>query len=367
MAGNHPNRKNHFNRLKKLARPIEIWLRLIRRRIPQFFKFLQIIGFVLITIAAWLIEHVCEGGGTVMLFLAILSVLLFVIIFAFDYIVAKRINHQFFWKPWLMIFLLVFVIMFLGLRIGGQRKENARQLQETNDFYADITRNLSNRIDLINSDYTTKAGQLHDTISGLNSQLTDAKQERDKYQLMLAPFQAAALKIFTNAPLDQRLDLLADEMGIITNALGVMGGFAKQAILELRANGQTNLSYSYADLGQVNEVTNHITMSNVWQIQISILNRSKFPALHGFVDLFAVSDPTNVVATGWQPEPFAYGRAYWRYDANLSIPKNGEWYVATIIISTNLSQSVLHTQIDFSADNAETKSCFIEFLFKAPP
>src|ERR1017187_10654949 len=97
MAGNHPNRKNHFNRLKKLARPIEIWLRLIRRRIPQFFKFLQIISFVLITIAAWLIEHVCEGGGTVMLLLAILSVLVFVIVVAIVYLVGQRLNLHVFW------------------------------------------------------------------------------------------------------------------------------------------------------------------------------------------------------------------------------------------------------------------------------
>ena len=55
-----------------------------------------------------------------------------------------------------------------------------------------------------------------DTLAG---QLKDAKQERDKNQLLLAPFQAMAIQVYTNVPIDKRLEYLTAQVGSISSNL----------------------------------------------------------------------------------------------------------------------------------------------------
>jgi hypothetical protein len=56
-----------------------------------------------------------------------------------------------------------------------------------------------------------------DTLAG---QLKDAKQERDKNQLLLAPFQAMAIQVYTNVPIDKRLEYFTSQfLSFKTNLL----------------------------------------------------------------------------------------------------------------------------------------------------
>jgi hypothetical protein len=192
-------------------------------------------------------------------------------------------------------------------------------------------------------------------ISNLKGQLTDAKQDRDKYQMMLAPFEAMAIAKYTNAPLDERLDLLANGMMVITNA---MRGFAKQAVLELCVNDRTNLiSKEWED--KLIEVNNFLIVTNR-QIRINLLNLSKFTATHAFVDFVAPIDPTNVIVDGWhQGEAISTGWNHWRYDVDHSIPSKNGWRISTILILTNFTTDSFFARFDAGADNAETKSYFI--------
>jgi hypothetical protein len=49
-------------------------------------------------------------------------------------------------------------------------------------------------------------------LESVKGELKDAKQERDKYQVMLAPFEAAALKLYTNVPASEGLQQLSDQI-----------------------------------------------------------------------------------------------------------------------------------------------------------
>ncbi|NOS72231.1 MAG: hypothetical protein HOP33_20190 [Verrucomicrobia bacterium] len=56
-------------------------------------------------------------------------------------------------------------------------------------------------------------------ISIVRQELKEAKQERDMLKVQLAPFWAAGDRMFSNAPVDKRLDLLVGMVGTITNEL----------------------------------------------------------------------------------------------------------------------------------------------------
>jgi hypothetical protein len=185
----------------------------------------------------------------------------------------------------------------------------------------------------------------------LRGQLSDAKQDRDKYQLMLAPFQAAALKIYTNEPLNQRLDFLAKEMD----------GISKQAIIELRINDSTNLVITELPPGAVFTCSNSITL-NDRKIRVGLLNESKYPAINSFVNFLGPFDPSNLTIVGWSLEPQSdAGINHWRYCADHSIPKNYTWLASTIEISTNIKSGYFVSRFDIGADNAEIKSYWIGF------
>ena len=193
--------------------------------------------------------------------------------------------------------------------------------------------------------------------SYIKGQLTDAKQERDKYQLMLAPFEAMAIAKYTNAPLDQRLDLLAGEVADITNAMSV---FAKHAILELQINGSTNLILNEPEIGN-NEVRNSIIVTNR-QLRIRILNRSKYSSINSFIYFMSLLDATNIIIDGWQREPQTTGGFNsWKHSPDNSIPRNFAWDISTILISTNFIGDSFSAEFEIGSDNSESKIYFVGF------
>src|ERR1017187_1530091 len=178
-------------------------------------------------------------------------------------------------KRWVVLLLLTICLAALGIYFVHHADKSTfdSKISSTNIFYAG------------------KLAKNENEISNLKGQLSDAKADRDKNQLMLAPFQAAALKIYTNEPLQNRLDMLAGELG----------GLSKQADIKLIINGDTNLVSEDVHVGD-NIINNFITLTNRI-IRLEIVNASRYPAIKSSIQFFTSIDPTNLSAVGWVSQP----------------------------------------------------------------
>jgi hypothetical protein len=194
-------------------------------------------------------------------------------------------------------------------------------------------------------------------ISAFKGQLTDAKQDRDKYQVMLAPFEAMAIAKYTNVPIEQSIDLLfADMTSKITNMLSAAE--YPQANFLFSFN-DTNLISSESDPNKVVAINNFITI-NDRKIRLNIMNPSKNAGINAFVIFSALIDPTNIIADGWYTQPkSSNGFNNWRYDVNHSIPQDVSWHISTIEISTNFNNDTLLIRFLVGSDNSVTKQYIV--------
>lgn len=196
--------------------------------------------------------------------------------------------------------------------------------------------------------------RMNEQVSELRGQLQDAKQDRDTARTMLAPFQAAALKIYTNEPMQERLDLLASELD----------GLSKEANIRLSVNSLTNL-FESPRVGVPFTISNFVVISNR-TIELKILNLSPYPAIKSVVDFAAEADPTNFQVNGWVGQPSdARHKAHFRYDADHSIPMEMSWGIASIQVSSNFNQPTFTADFIIAADNAKTRRYNIVFI--VPP
>lgn len=127
-------------------------------------------------------------------------------------------------------------------------------------------------------------------ISGLKGQLSEAKQDRDKYQMLLAPFEAMAISKYTNAPMDQRLDLLITGMVAITNALGSL--HTDIPSFELRVNDSTNLIAG----GSV------VALSNAREIRLWVRNIGEATAENLTIAFSAPVSSPDLNFSSWRPQ-----------------------------------------------------------------
>jgi hypothetical protein len=195
----------------------------------------------------------------------------------------------------------------------------------------------------------TKSGT-DDKISNLKGQLTDAKQERDKYQMMLAPFEAYAIAKYTNAPLDQRLELYGQTLSAITNALA-----SDKPVLHLEINGTKIGGYESPKPG-VRIPSSPILLNTNRQIAMHIFNDSETTAEHISVDFIADIAPTNVLADQWILEPRnANGWNHWHLVATDSYGSFQVWFPQTIEISQNFKQKYLVAQFIIHADRSKSR------------
>jgi hypothetical protein len=199
-------------------------------------------------------------------------------------------------------------------------------------------------------------GSTDDVISNLKGQLADAKQDRDKYQVMLAPFEAMALAKYTNAPLDQRLDLLTHEMDIVNNALSSMGN--EKPNLGIIANEQTIES----------NATIHITKRASRTVQFLIINIGHGTASSLAFIFMTPLDRTNIlVGNGW----FYGGHGFvdnktwnhWDVTGTRSIPSGGFTLTPCLTISSNYSEATFPAAVSVYADNAIMKTYPVIFKF----
>jgi hypothetical protein len=194
----------------------------------------------------------------------------------------------------------------------------------------------------------TKSG-IDDTVSNLKGQLTEAKADRDKNQLMLAPFEAMAIAKNTNAPLNQRLDLLVNAMTAVTNAIA-----SDKPVLHLEINGFKFTSYESPKVGDVMPSTSLLLNTNR-QIALFVVNDSTVTAEHITVDFVADIDSSNILADQWVLEPKVLGgRNHWHSVATDTQGAMGGWTPQTIVISQTFKNRFLNGQFLIHADRSTT-------------
>ena len=219
-----------------------------------------------------------------------------------------------------------------------------------------------------NSEYTTlsdKLANLNDEYSDLNGKYLDAKQERDKYQQLLAPFEAAALKLNTNAPSNEQLELFASQLTTIsTNLLNALS--LDKPHFKLMLNGRFITNNSTVD------------MRDTRQLKIVVKNDSLITAHNLTVYFMAPTgiDATNIIVDNqWVKEP--PGREIindelggktiyneWSWFCQNEVGGGVSWYLNTIEFATNINHEVIPVvKVEFEVYSmGSTNQQFIESL-----
>lgn len=173
------------------------------------------------------------------------------------------------------------ILVVLGVFIGGMAG------WFTKSHFAD--KELNTVTVAYQSTNSFLSGQLNST----KDELTNVKQECDKYQNMLAPFQALAEHIYTNVPSDQRLDSLTGQfVDFKTNLFAQIE--AERPFFELYINNKLMTNYSYIDI--------HDSRT----LNIAIYNGASVSANEAIISLTTPPqvDPTNYIHDAyWQQEP----------------------------------------------------------------
>jgi len=338
----------HFNRLDNWVRQFIAFADSFKEKHPTFYWIVQLPLLAIATIASWLLWEFFDEGGWIVIGAIALLLLILLLVFMWDYFRARRASYQFFFKPWAMLMLMFAATCYLGARHHSQRqaieKKAETDLTTTTNHYEKMVSDLDQ---ITNSQFAQ--------MSDLHGQLTEAKADRDKYQMMLAPFQAAALKIYTNEPLQGRLDLLANEVS----------GLSRDADLQLLINDSTNLIEADVPLGVSIVVSNAFFLTNR-EISMVVVNSSKYPSVKTRIDFNAEINATNLDTPGWRIQPpGSLGWPHWVYEDDSSIPHNFEWYASSIHVSTNYPSGYFRAECTLSSDNSKTRHFYMIFL--VPP
>ena len=281
--------------------------------------------------------------------LGIVGILFFIGIFAFDYAGAVRINYQFFWKPWAIILVLLIFMGISGLRIAQQRTESASILSGTNNFYQDAMIQTNSFYANAIKDLIVATNSLSRNLDEKRGELAQAIQERDKYQLLLSPFEAMAIAKYTNAPVDQRLDLLITAMTAFTNVLNRME--SEKPNFALRINGTTLKEVDNTPGAVVDSTPILIKKSDL--VTIEVENTSKTTAQHVTIDFYAPINQTNFTTEGWNPEPGdGQGRNHWTITSQYPLPQHGIFQANPFKVLPGYNQQLLGAHIYVCADNS---------------
>jgi hypothetical protein len=120
-----------------------------------------------------------------------------------------------------------------------------------------------------------------------NGELVDSKHDRDKYQELLAPFEARALSVYTNAPIDESLRLFFQN---ITNAISDIK--PEQATFDMLINGMaiTNVDTTPGALVQ----SHIIYVDSSKGLHVRARTTSKVTALRPAIDMMYSIGFTNI-------------------------------------------------------------------------
>jgi len=209
-----------------------------------------------------------------------------------------------------------------------------------------------------NSYFGNRLAALNQQVSDTEKAKEEIKQERDKAQLMLAPFQALAIKVYTNAPLEERLELLADTIISLTNQI-----LNPKPNLSLIVNGLT-LTNMVVPIGTKVAPNIQIHLNTNREIPIVVRNHSVATAEHLTLEFIADIDPTNVVMNvGWaRGLRQANGWNSWKFLADATAGSTTDWHVGTLRISPHFRNAYFLAKLRTHADRSETKEYWVAFV-----
>lgn len=259
-------------------------------------------------------------------------------------------------KRWVFYSILAFALSALaGYFVHRTEKTSFNSaISATNDFYKD------------------ELGKAHDANTSLTQKVSDAehredmmRQERDKCQMILAPFEAFAIAKYTNAPIDQRLDLLSQTMISIANALDY-----EKPKLSLQINGITLTNISISSRQDTNLISPNITilLDTNRNITFEISNDAEITAEGVSIDFMADLAPTNVASGNWTLEP--KGEAlnnrmnHWHLVATDSIGQLAYWTPQTIQILPSYSKPILVGIFTLRANHSKNLLYMVLFTFQ---
>lgn len=200
-------------------------------------------------------------------------------------------------------------------------------------------------------------------LESVKGELKDAKQDRDKYQIMLAPFQAMAIKIYTNVPIEERMEFFTVQMSQsqsnILNALE-----SEKPSFELSINDEivTNGSKIYLKQPRV--------------VRLTVANVSSVTAEQLQIDLETPSeiDKTNISAGfSWKEEPLSTVKNkdnsimpsgyHWMAKSDFAIAPRHGFALSDLEISTNIPYSGMDVRFDVYAARSKLQTYRITLMF----
>jgi hypothetical protein len=216
-----------------------------------------------------------------------------------------------------------------------------------------------------NSKLTEANHTLEKNLTSLDGQLKEVKQDRDKYQMMLAPFQAMAVKLYTNTPVEDRLNLFSSQMFNISSNLS----------FEMERERPKFIIYVNDKL-----ITNNSTISleDTRELFITVKNLSPISASGLSVDF---SIPVGISATNllfgadWHQEPPTTDTIdnvittniifyHWEWMAARVVAPYGGFQVSSIKFLTNTTYIATCAIIEVYAEHSEREILEITIKLK---
>jgi hypothetical protein len=171
-------------------------------------------------------------------------------------------------------------------------------------------------------------------ISALKGQLAEAKEELNKCQLTLTPYQALTIAKLGPEPI----------------------------ILGLTVNGINIPNVDTTPGAVVSCLMFPINKTNI--IIINLVNRSKMTAANPVLRFSAEIDPTNIMTDGWQLEPKSDDlKNHWHQQKIVSLPQQTIFQLPPLKISPNFKCKSVEVRFLAVADNSTSFQFCVDFIF----
>jgi hypothetical protein len=198
----------------------------------------------------------------------------------------------------------------------------------------------------------------------VKGELKEAKQDRDKYELELSPFQAMAIKIYTNTPIEQRLPLLIEQMNTtVSNLLSSIE--TEKPSFELYINNELITNFATVSLKQDRHL--NIVIRNISKVTAD-------KASVAIVTPFAIGESNVISDFSWKFSPyFDKQNAYeigtnalgnnWIWVSDSTMPGNSMKNVNPFEIETNMIYPVIPVKLSVFSISSNVQTYIVTLAF----
>lgn len=255
-----------------------------------------------------------------------------------------------------------FVLILLGLLTWGAI--SITHYCDKNDLKEVVHTNEINIAEITKTNLAAIAG-LSEKVVTLKEENSQMRQERDKYQMLLAPFQALALTTYTNGTVEQKLEKLGETILDVQNTIA----FEKPNLL-VEVNGEKLTPLTVHFEGQMtNYIGSPINAAVILipksrEVSFKVTNVSGAPAERLTILLSAQIEATNMISVGWNYMSFNKDIHQWSIVADNSVAEKVPFFANTLQISTNFSGAAFFGNITVYANRAKTVAYPAVFLLE---